>query len=82
MDSLRKSQIDMRSPWTVLEQVSIRGRLFHHLRMHRVPPCVLILPVIVVRHGPCKERLLARLSFGAGIGGRGAGEFVDSEGER
>ena len=50
--------------------------------MHRVPPCVLILPVVVICHGSCKKWLFAGISFRAGIGGRGAGEFVKSEGER
>lgn len=82
MDLLRELQVDMMSPWTALEQVPIRARLFHHLRMHRVPPCVLILPVVVIRHGPCKEWLFAWVSFRAGIRGRGAGVFVEGERER
>lgn len=72
----------MMSPRTALEQVPVRARLFHHLRMHRIPPCVLVLPVIVIRYGPCEEWLFASFSFRAGIGGRGAGEFVESERER
>ena len=79
---LRKLQIDMMSPRTALEQVPIRARLFHHLRMYSISPCVLVLPVVVVRHGSCEEWLFASVSFRAGIGGRGAGEFVESEGER
>ncbi len=50
--------------------------------MHRVPPCILILPVVVIRHDSCKQWLFTGISFRAGIGGRGAGEFVKSERER
>ena len=72
----------MMSPRTALKQVPIRTRLFHHLRVHRIPPCVLILPVVVIRHGSCEKWLFARIPFRARIGGRGTGEFVESEGER
>lgn len=78
---LRKLQIDVMGPRTALEQVPIRGRSFHHLRVYRIPPCVLILPVVIVCHGSGKKRLFARISFGAGIGRRGAGKFVQSERE-
>ena len=82
MDLLRKLQIDVMSPRTALEQVSIRARLFHHFRMHRIPPCVLILPIIVIRHGSCKKWLFGKISFRAGIGGRGAGKLVEGERKR
>ncbi len=72
----------MMGPRAALEQVPVRACLFHHLRMHRVPPCVLILPVVVIRHGSCKQWLFTGISFRAGIRGRGAGEFVKSERER
>lgn len=82
IDLLRKLQINMMSPWTALKQIPIRARLLHHLRVHRVTPCVVVLPVVVIRHGSCKKWLFARISFRAGVGGRGAGEFVESERER
>lgn len=79
---LGKLQLDMTSLRTVLKQVFVRARLFDHLRVHRISPGVFVLPVIVVRNGSCEKRLFARLSFRAGIGGRGAREFVESERER
>ena len=80
--SLRKLQVYMVSPWTVLEQKSICARLFDHLRMHGISPGVFILPVVVVCHGPCKYWLFAGISSRTRFGGRGAGEFVESERER
>lgn len=79
---LRKLQVNVMSPRTALKQVPIRARLFYHLCVHCITPCVIILPVTVVRHRSCKKWLFARISFRAGIGGRGAGEFVKSERER
>lgn len=79
---LRKFQVDMVGPRTASKQVPIRARLLDHLRMHRISPGVFILPVIVVCHGSCKKWLFARISVRADISGRGAGKFVEGEGER
>lgn len=50
--------------------------------MHRVPPCIFVLPEVVILNNSSDEWLFTRVAGGGRIVGRGAGILVKGERER